>query len=154
TALAGSDYQTATGTLTFTPGQTQRTFQVNIVNNTTPEPTEQFSVVLSNPSGATIARGTGVVTIFDNAGALMAAREAPQGTPTANALSAGDVAVALDSAEASWARTGIDTSAFRAVTIVVVDLPGAALGETDGTAIRLDADAAGWGWATAAAPVA
>ena len=56
TALAGSDYQTATATLTFAPGVTQRTFGVNIVNNTVVEPTEQFSVVLTNPAGASHRR--------------------------------------------------------------------------------------------------
>jgi hypothetical protein len=80
TALAGSDYQTRTATLTFGIGVTQLPFVVNIVNNTTAEPTEQFTVVLSNPSGATIADRTGVVTILDNDGPAIAAPAAVQPT--------------------------------------------------------------------------
>ena len=52
-------------------------FSVSIVNNTTVEPTETFTVVLSSPVGAPITKGTGVVTIVDNDGTLIAA-----GAPT------------------------------------------------------------------------
>jgi sugar lactone lactonase YvrE len=65
-ALAGSDYTAATGTLTFAPGQTSRTILVHTLDDATGEPTETFTLTLSNPIGATIADGTGVGTILDN----------------------------------------------------------------------------------------
>lgn len=66
TALAGSDYTAATGTLSFAPGQTSRTFTVPILGDTTPEATETFRVLLGNAVGATIATGTGTGSILDN----------------------------------------------------------------------------------------
>jgi hypothetical protein len=78
TALAGSDFQTRTATLTFAPGVTQATFVVNIVNNTAAEATEQFSVALSSPSGATMGRRTATVTIVDDDGASAVTQAAPQ----------------------------------------------------------------------------
>src|SRR5262249_41280234 len=60
------DYVGASGTLTFTSGQTSKTFTVNVRGDVKMEPTEAFFVNLSNPSKATIADGQGVVTITDN----------------------------------------------------------------------------------------
>jgi Calx-beta domain-containing protein len=65
-ALAGSDYTALSGTLTFAPGETTRTILVRTLDDTTGEPTESFTLTLSNPVGATIADGTGVGTILDN----------------------------------------------------------------------------------------
>ena len=129
TALAGSDYQSRTATLTFAPGVTQVPFSINIVNNNTTEPTEQFSVVLSNPSGATIAGSHGDVTIMDDDGAPVAlvATEAAPHPASAEPLSADDVSAALDSAREVWTRTGRDTSSLDAITVVVADLPDATL---------------------------
>ena len=66
TALAGSDYTAASGTLTFAPGETTRTILVQTLDDAAGEPTETFTVNLSNPVGATIADGQGVGTILDN----------------------------------------------------------------------------------------
>ena len=65
-ATAGSDFTAASGTLTFAPGQTTRTILVPTLNDAVAEPTETFTVNLSNPVGATIADGTGVGTITDD----------------------------------------------------------------------------------------
>ena len=56
TALAGSDYQATSGILTFAPGVTQRTVTVPIIGDTKNESDEAFNVVLSSPTGATLAR--------------------------------------------------------------------------------------------------
>ncbi len=66
TAVVGSDYSAATGTLTFAPGVTERTINVVILNDTTDEANEKFTVKLTNPSGATLADDTGEATITDN----------------------------------------------------------------------------------------
>jgi hypothetical protein len=65
-ATAPEDYAAVSGTLTFAPGVTSRTITVPVNGDTVPEPTETFSVDLSNPSNATIADGHGVGTINDN----------------------------------------------------------------------------------------
>jgi hypothetical protein len=65
-ATSGSDYSATTATATIPAGQTCVNVTVPILDNTTNEPSETFNVTLSNPSGATIGDGTGVVTINDN----------------------------------------------------------------------------------------
>lgn len=66
TALAGSDYSTTSGTLTFAPGQTSQQVSVLILSDTIFEPTETFNVNLSNPTNATLGDDQGVGTIIDN----------------------------------------------------------------------------------------
>jgi hypothetical protein len=63
TAKAGSDYTSASGTLTFRPGETAKTIPVSIIGDTSIELDETFSVTLSNPVNAKIARGAGTETI-------------------------------------------------------------------------------------------
>ena len=58
--------RTVSGTLTFAPGETTRTILVRTVDDAAAEPTETFTVNLSNPVGATIADGQGVGTILDD----------------------------------------------------------------------------------------
>jgi Ca2+-binding RTX toxin-like protein len=62
TALNGTDYDAVTGTLNFAPGETVKTVRVPIVNDSTVEPTETFSFMLSAPVNATIAPGSTMVT--------------------------------------------------------------------------------------------
>jgi Glycosyl hydrolases family 16/Calx-beta domain len=63
TAGAGSDYIAKTGTLTFAPQTTEKTIEISIVGDTLKEADETFTVELSKPTNATIATGTGTVTI-------------------------------------------------------------------------------------------
>lgn len=65
TATAGSDYvaRAVTGQ-TIAAGQTSATFAVDILGDTAVEPTEAFSVAVSNVVGATVADGQGVGTIL------------------------------------------------------------------------------------------
>jgi len=66
TATAGSDYNAASGTITFAPGTTTRTITVSVLGDTAVEANETFSVALSSPSGATIATGTASGTILND----------------------------------------------------------------------------------------
>ena len=67
TAVAGSDFNAASGTLTFTGSTTTQTIPVTIRNDALVEGPEAFSVKLSSPSGnATITDDTVVTTITDN----------------------------------------------------------------------------------------
>jgi hypothetical protein len=66
TAQAGSDYQAASGTLSFSPGETSKQISVRVNGDTSVEPDEQFLVELSNATGATIADGHAVGTILND----------------------------------------------------------------------------------------
>eukprot|EP00494_Astrolonche_serrata_P031520 UN31789 len=48
TAVAGSDYEHGVGKLVFSPGQTEATIEVTILEDQTVEPNEFFCVLLSN----------------------------------------------------------------------------------------------------------
>lgn len=67
TATAPGDYTSKSGTLTFTPGgSTTQTVTISIIDDSTTEPNETFTLNLSSANGATIADGQGVATIVDN----------------------------------------------------------------------------------------
>jgi uncharacterized repeat protein (TIGR01451 family) len=67
TALAGSDYQATSGTVSFAPGQKAKNVVVPIIGDTVDEDDETFTVSLSTPTGrATILKGTGLGTIADD----------------------------------------------------------------------------------------
>lgn len=63
TAVAGQDYTSASGTLTFNPGETSKDVPVAILPDTVNEPTEKFFLNLDTPINATLADGQGVGTI-------------------------------------------------------------------------------------------
>jgi len=63
TATSPSDYQSATGTLSFGPLQTTRIIVVTINGDTGFEPDETFTMTLSNSVNATIGRAQGIATI-------------------------------------------------------------------------------------------
>ena len=65
-AVAGSDYRSTSGTLRFETGETAQTIAVAVLDDETAEAEEGFTVRLSDPSGATLADGTGTGTITDD----------------------------------------------------------------------------------------
>jgi hypothetical protein len=67
---ADHDYQPAGGDVSFAPGQTQKTITVNVIGDFTVEPTEYFTVVLSNAFNAVIsgAAAQGVIVNDDPKG--------------------------------------------------------------------------------------
>ena len=65
TAIAGSDYNTVTGTLTFAANQTTKTISVPLLNDNLNEPEETFILTLSNPINATLSNSQAVTTISD-----------------------------------------------------------------------------------------
>jgi Calx-beta domain len=66
TATAGSDYQAASGTLTFAPGETAKAIAVPVSGDRLGEPNETFVVNLSSPTNATMADGQGIGTVVDD----------------------------------------------------------------------------------------
>ena len=65
TATAGEDYTATSGTLTFAPGETEKTVSVTIIDDTVEDSGETFRLVLSDPSGATLADSEAAGTILD-----------------------------------------------------------------------------------------
>jgi hypothetical protein len=68
TAVAPTDYQTQSGTVAFSPGETTKTVTVLVNGDVTIEANETFTVVLSGPTNATIGGsgiGTGTITNDD-----------------------------------------------------------------------------------------
>jgi hypothetical protein len=65
-ALAGTDYVAANGSLNFAPGNIMKKITVNIIGDKLAEGDKTFEIVLSNPSGANIANSTGTVTIVND----------------------------------------------------------------------------------------
>jgi hypothetical protein len=64
TATPGDDYQSVSGTLTFAPGQTSQTVNVNVVGDPYYDGTEVFYLNLSNPLGAGLDRSQATGTIL------------------------------------------------------------------------------------------
>ena len=94
TATAGRDYETTTGTLTFSALETEQTIRVPIIDDDIDEAVETLTVMLINASNAEIKddKATGIITDDDERGVTV--------TPTALMIREGDSAsytVVLDS---------------------------------------------------------
>ncbi len=103
TALAGSDYVAASGTLTFAPGETGKTIAVAVLGDALAEADESLGVELFNPGpGADlgIASASGIIRNDDAAPPVVAP---PVVTAPAAALSV--AALAADRAEGSAGAT-------------------------------------------------
>ncbi|MFA6027664.1 MAG: YbhB/YbcL family Raf kinase inhibitor-like protein [Patescibacteria group bacterium] len=68
TAISGSDYTSATGTLTIPSGATSATLSLSLVQDIDNENNETFYITLSNPSGATLAsiNNPATITVVDD----------------------------------------------------------------------------------------
>lgn len=66
TAKAGSDYAAAQGTVTFAPGDTTTTVQVEVNGDTVAESDETLTISLSRAANATIAEGSATGTITND----------------------------------------------------------------------------------------
>ncbi|HET7224304.1 MAG TPA: Calx-beta domain-containing protein, partial [Candidatus Eisenbacteria bacterium] len=86
TAVAGSDYQSASGTAMIPAGYTTTYVSVLVNGDTAIEPDETFTLTLSNPVRATIASGTATGTIEDDDARALVDRSVPIVDGTVNAL--------------------------------------------------------------------
>jgi hypothetical protein len=85
TATAGSDYTAATGTLTFTPGDTEETVDVTIAGDAIVELDEAFTVTLSAPSNATLSDSEATGTITNDDAATLSVADVTQNEGDAGA---------------------------------------------------------------------
>ena len=66
TAVVGSDYAAASGTLTFAPGETQKPVTVLVSPDTTAESSETLSLILLSATNATLTKAAATGTIVDD----------------------------------------------------------------------------------------
>jgi hypothetical protein len=139
------DYQAASGTVTFTAGQTAQTISLTVNGDRTSEPDETFQVQLSSPVGATISDGIGVITILNDEKALSSTTVASDliDAPT---LTLEQVKPILNAAVELWNDAGFNRLSPDRITVVITDLPDTLLAVTDGLTITIDETAAGYGW--------
>jgi probable HAF family extracellular repeat protein len=116
-AAAGSDYQSASGTVTFDAGQTTKTISVLVNGDRAGESNETFLVNLGQAvGGAAIADGQGVGTIVDDEPRIsvndVSQNEGNSGTRqfvfTVSLSPASDVAVSLDFATANGSAKAVE----------------------------------------------
>ncbi len=77
TATSGSDFVSATGTLTINPCETQITLPVTILGDSLAELSETFTIVLSNLQNALVGKAIGRGTILNNGLTLDTPNNAP-----------------------------------------------------------------------------
>ena len=65
TATAGEDYTAASGTLTFAPGETEKTVTVATTSDDAEDDSETLTLTLSNPDWATLADATATGTVTE-----------------------------------------------------------------------------------------
>jgi ELWxxDGT repeat protein len=66
TAQAGTDFAAQSGTLTFAPGERERTVEVPVFGDVADERNESLKLVLTPIGGAALADGTGTLVILDD----------------------------------------------------------------------------------------
>lgn len=66
---SGQDFQAYSGTLVFAPGETTKMLPFNLINNTTAEGDEAFTLDLNSPVNATVPQRYTTATIIDDDGA-------------------------------------------------------------------------------------
>jgi hypothetical protein len=147
TAVAGTDFQGVSTTLTFAPGTTSQTVSVTIIGRPIGKVTKSFTVVLSSPTNAALGTTTSTVTITGTS-AQVAAGVAPAGS-VAMPLTASQLQPVIAAAEQDWQSVGIAASQLAADQFIITQqLPVGEIGYTDGNTIYIDATAAGFGWYT------
>ena len=86
TATAPSDYATASGTVTFGPGETSKTISVGVVSDLAIEQDESLTVTISGAVGATIAGATATGRITNDDTQVPVTAGAYKGIIEGNAL--------------------------------------------------------------------
>jgi Ca2+-binding RTX toxin-like protein len=151
TAVAGTDYVAASGTLIFAAGETSKTIEVTVNGDTTNEIDDTINLTLINASGLAIGDGSAVGTILnDDLRVSVANAEVTEGhsgtknltfTISLDAPAPGPVSVSWKTSDISatagsdyTAQAGfIQFAAGEQVKTVTVPIVGDTLGEDDET---------------------
>ncbi len=120
-ALAPADYQAASGTLTFLPGETTRTVNISVRGDLLNEAAEVFNLNLSGAVNAALADAQGVCTITDN-------DPLPSLKVTASPVTEGN------SPSAANFNVTLSAASGRTVSVKYATLNGTALAPADYTA--------------------
>ena len=136
TAISGTDFTAASSTLTFMPGDTEKTVTVQTTEDTTDEDKETFTLTLSSPSSnATLAADpTATGTIIDG--------DAPNAAPTAAdgmVTTDEDTAYAFDASDFGFSDTD---AADELASVRVVTLPGSGTLAVSDSAVSADQEVA------------
>jgi hypothetical protein len=122
-AVAGYDYVSIGGTLTFLSGQFQQTVSVSLLDDGIAQPFARvFSVVLSSPSGGTLdpSATTGIVNIIDaDAGGLLSVSFAATCTTVNETDGPANIAVQLSRAAPSAMSLAYTFTSYPSLTAVV-----------------------------------
>lgn len=108
TAEAGVDYEAASGTLTFAPGETEATITLTTLANRTDDGDRSFRVRLSDADGGEITGGSATITIVDD----------DDGSPVLPTLSIADLTIDEDGGSAQLV-VELDAAATQTVTATV-----------------------------------
>ena len=94
TAVADEDYTEASGTLTFAPGETEKTVRVAVLDDTVEDGGETFRLILSGPSGGQLADSEATATIRNSESSVseLEGNDLPAGTTTMGAVAVGGAA--------------------------------------------------------------
>ena len=106
TATSGSDYTPASGSLTFSPGDTTKTVTVTIADDDLDESDETFNLTLSDAVNASIPTPTGTFTIRDD--------------DTAG-VTVSDTSLDIDEGDSDTYTVVLDSQPTHSVTITVND---------------------------------
>jgi hypothetical protein len=164
-ATGGIDYVDATGTISFSPGETVATITMTVIGDTDFEGDESFRIMLGTAQGAIVVDGIGVVTITnDDAATLPTVTATPAGvvegdsgasaltvTLTLSEPSSGVVTVEFRTNDGSAngatdysTVSGVATFAAGVTEVqVVVDIVGDMLYEADETLVLILTNATG-----------
>ena len=85
TATAGDDYEAVQGTLTFAPGETEKTVSVTVIDDNVEDSGETFRLLLSSPDGATLADSEATGTLLN----IESRDDFPAGTGTTGTVEVG-----------------------------------------------------------------
>ncbi|HKY42722.1 MAG TPA: FG-GAP-like repeat-containing protein [Pyrinomonadaceae bacterium] len=124
-ATAGSDYTAVSGSLTFAPGETEKTVVVLINGDTVDETAERFFLDISNVQNATVGESRGTVVIFDDDG------------PT---ISINDISITEGNSGTSLATFTLTLSAasVEPISVRAITAPGTATAFSDYNSINVN----------------
>ncbi len=145
TAIADSDYENKSGTLTFNAGETSKLVSVNLIGDNTPELNEPFFLDLKTPVNATVADSRGVAYIRNDDGPQIFIDDATpvfegnSGT-TAQTFTVRLSAASTDTVKVDWATSNNTANGtdYTAASGSLTFLPGAPLSQTITVQIKGD----------------